>query len=128
MIEKIFTGTDEKDNFFSCKNGIIWLSLHNKPERQLKIGVILEIQKNGNTLLVFQKNEKEKDLHRATNSWSLPNFIYQRIDAFTVITEMCIYKCLKSKMEREINWLHFLDSGTEKKVYIGLNLFHKTLK
>lgn len=117
-IDKQFSFKDEADNQFSCNDGRITLQLKSE-DRTRKIGEIVVIK----GLLIYKKREDEAQVHRKTNSWSVPVHIYERINGIWFYTDLYNYKILKAKADKNKKFLHFKKVGNEKKVYIPLQLW-----
>jgi sporulation protein YlmC with PRC-barrel domain len=79
-------------------------------------------------LLVFTKEEKESNVFKKTDSWSIPWEIVQRVGGIEIITEKFIYKILTTRAKEIGSFLHFKESGIEKKLYIPRNEFNQKLK
>lgn len=125
MYDKMFTFTDEWGNKFKCVNNKITLELKSEPHRKPRqIGEVVNIR----SFLILKKNEKEKDIWRKTNAWSVPVEIFEKIDGMWFISELYEYKILAKKAKENMDYLTFSKSGYEKKVYIPLSLWDKRKK
>lgn len=119
MIDKLFTFEDKHGNLFHCKNGKITLQL--KSEKRIRnIGEIVEIK----GLNIYKKFEDEKDIHRKTNSWSVPVEIFEKVDGIWFFSKSYDYKILVKKAKDHMKYLSFNKSGYENKVYIPLQLWN----
>lgn len=113
-----FTMTDEARNKITCKNRKLILKLATE-RRERNIGKI--VWKNGE--LIYSKPEKEEDIYRKLNAWSVPYSILKKVDRITFYTDKWFYR-IRVK-EIELTFLHFKKSGIEKKIYIPLDYWEK---
>lgn len=120
-IDKRFTFEDRDGNLFSCEDGRLSLRLKSET-RVRKIGkIIYNAEKK---ILIYKKREDENQIHRKTNSWSVPVHIYEKIDGIWFYTNLYNYKILKKEAEKAKSYLSFKKAGYENKVYIPLQLWH----
>ena len=124
--DRLFCFEDKWNNRFHCKNGNITLQL--KSESRIRnIGEIIIV----NSLTIYKmikeltKPEREIDIFRKTNSWSIPIEIFNKVDGIEFTTERFSYKVLTSKVKNDVNYFAFIKSGYEGKIYVPLNLWHK---
>ena len=120
-LDSLFSFRDWHGNVFCCEKGKLTIYTPIK-NTEKKIGHILVI----NDLIILRKREQEKYRHWATNSWSVPSDIFNKIDGIWITTEEGHYKILTSKAKENMKYLHFKQSGFERKVYIPVELFHFT--
>ena len=113
---------DKLGNILSVSAGEVIL-FRKENNRTLKLGRIVEI--NGE--LKWIKREKEREIFRKTNSWSIPYELFNYLPEDIVIeftTEKYKYSISKRKiLEYSKNhdiFLWFQKSGIEKKIYIPL--------
>jgi hypothetical protein len=69
---------------------------------------------------VWHKSEDEKQVHRKTNSWSIPYWIMEHVDGIAFKTKKTTYFITKKDAMRNGQFLYFQQTGYEKKLYIGL--------
>ena len=118
-IDRFFTVKDKQGNGFFCRNGKITLRLSSE-DKERKIG---EVYYKG-TGLVYKKYEDESTgIFRKTNSWSIPYFIYEKIDKIWFYTLTADYRIAK-KDAPSAEFLHFRNSGYEKKIYIPIKYWN----
>lgn len=113
---------DKNNNHYYSVNNKIYLKL-NSDQRERCIGEFIEHEKGG---IVYKKFDEEKHIHRKTNSWSIPLLIYNKVDSIWFYSKNYNYTIIKDEVKDNIKYFHFMSSGTEKKVYIPLNLWKKT--
>lgn len=121
-----FNGQDRAGNRYHCKNLDIKIQIAgSKAWRHIGTIRIAKHLKTGADLTIFTKHEKEKDIFRKLNAWSVPYFIWTKVDGIHVITEKFEYKLLKEQIvDEDKTILHFQDSDTEVKVYLNRDSFH----
>lgn len=119
-IDRAFTFEDKDGNFFGCKDGKLTLQLRSET-RLRKIGEIFYNEEK--KLLIYKKREDENQIHRKTNSWSIPVHLYNRVDGIWFYTNKYNYKILRQEAEKHKMYLSFKKVGYESKVYIPLQLW-----
>jgi len=110
-IDARFSFKDDDGNVYYCKNRHLFLY---QGQRKLAIGKI--VSHNGE--LIYSKPEKEKDVFRKLNAWSIPYEIIKRVDRITLFTKENIYRIETAKIHNNSMFLHFKKTGFELKVYI----------
>lgn len=73
---------------------------------------------------VYYKKEREADVFRKLDAWSINAYVFERADKVVIVTEDYRYT-LEDTKKPEIT-LHFKNSGVEPKVYIPRDKFIKT--
>ena len=109
-----FKETDEQGNVLFVKDNTVKLKLS---QRTLTLGVIH--LKDG--VYSFYKHEKEQDKHHKTNSWSIPYGLLMKLDGtLNIKTNKGIYRIDVDHAKKYGRFLHFKQSGFEKKIYIPI--------
>ena len=107
-------------------SGKINLHLTIEPTRVRKIGCIA---RNTTGALSYYKEEKEKDIFRKTNSWSINYNVFKFLPSdestVNIKTETTIYRITKKRATEIGEFLHFKKSGIELKFYINVDYFTK---
>jgi len=119
-IDKLFTITDQAGNKIKCHKRNLILKLASE-RRERNIGKI--VFKDGE--LIYSKPEKEEDIYRKLNAWSVPYSIITRVDRITFYTKKDFYRIRTKDIEERMIFLHFKNSGIEKKKYIPLDMWEK---
>jgi hypothetical protein len=119
MIDKLFRFEDKNGNLYDCTDGKLTLYLK-KEKKVRKIGRILEIDGKR----IFKKFEQIEHVHRATDSWSVPVEIFEKIDEIWFYTDTTDYKITKKEADKNKQYLSFIKAGIENKVYIPLTLWY----
>jgi hypothetical protein len=117
-IDGLFTFRDRNENSFFCENGKLTMKLKDN-KRIFHIGEILRLK----GLLIYKKKEKEKDVHRGTNSWTVPVPIFDKVDGMWYQSEKYNYKILKTKAKENKPLLNYRKWGSELKVCIPLQIW-----
>ena len=114
MMNQIFTGYQDGILYYLA-NETIFVKIGNI---SYKVGKIRVHEKG----YIFQKYERE--IHRKTNSFSIPYFIIDRCYGIEVFYEGDVYKITTSKAKKCGQILYFKNK-IEKKIYINLQFFYK---
>jgi hypothetical protein len=77
---------------------------------------------NGNKRyrLCYAKNETSAGIFRKYNAWSIPDEIVRRVEVITIFTKECAYRITSEKALKHAKYLHFMDSGIERKIYVNM--------
>jgi len=127
MTEPIFIYND-KDGVLAVSKpaGIVTLKLASECGRIRNLGCIA---KNDKALLSYYKEEKEKDVYRKMDAWSINynilKFLPNNESTINIKSETCIYRITKKKAMEVGSFLHFQKSGIELKIYINRDHFVK---
>ena len=91
----------------------------NSEKRTRRLGFLA---KNENAVLSYYKHEKEKDVFRKTNAWSLNYNVLQYLpydnSMINIKSEEYIYRITKEKALQVGEFMFFKSSGIEKKIYV----------
>ena len=91
----------------------------NSEKRTRRLGFLA---KNENGVLSYYKHEKEKDVFRKTNAWSINYNVLQYLpydnSMINIKSEECIYRITKEKALQVGEFMFFKSSGIEKKIYV----------
>ena len=91
----------------------------NSEKRTRRLGFLA---KNENGILSYYKHEKEKDVFRKTNAWSLNYNVLQYLpnnnSMINIKSEQGIYRISKQKALEIGEFMFFKSSGIEKKIYV----------
>lgn len=119
-----FNKRDSENNVLTCCNKTGKLSLFLSSEnRKRDIGVIKFI----NGIMIYEKKEKEAQIFRKNNSWSIPYIIVELLLENSKIifhTEKCTYSITKEDVLKNGSFLFFKRSGFEKKIYIPIKFWN----
>ena len=98
--------------------GEVMLQL-NSEKRTRRLGFLA---KNENGILSYYKHEKEKDVFRKTNAWSINYNVLQYLpypnSMVNIKSEGAIYRISKQKALGIGEFMFFKSSGIEKKIYV----------
>lgn len=111
-LETVFNMQDTEGNRLSYKDGR--LLLHTLRSTPKAIG---EVTLDSKGLVIYKKQEDEKNIFRRTNAWSINRLVLERIDAAIYTTSSKKYTIAKS---RALANGQLLDFGGEQKYYIPL--------
>ena len=128
MSASIFIYKDEDGELVLDKNtGNINLTLASEVTRIRKIGCIAKNKVDGS--LSYYKEEKEKDVYRKKDAWSINYNILKFLPAdestINIKTEKYIYRITKKKALEVGSFLYFKKSGIELKFYVNRDFFIK---
>jgi uracil-DNA glycosylase len=119
-LEVLFTARDTSGNFLIYSNGDLYLRLESE-DRNRKIGKLGYV---GN-MLVYSKFDDESQIHRATNSWSIPLLVAHNIDIICIKTPKREY-WIGGKLALHVgSILKF--NGYERKLYVPVHVFEESL-
>lgn len=108
------TYTDDQGNFYSIDiNNLIHLN-------DKIIGKIIYLQDK----IRYFKTEKDSQIFKKTNAWSINKVILDRVDEIVFKTETATYTISKTDAINNGDYFHFKNS-TEPKVYVPLNYWNK---
>ena len=118
--------TDTAGTLKVLGTGEFVLSL-NSENRVRKLGFL---SKNEQGVLSYYKHEKEKDVFRKTNAWSINWNVIQYLPAddsmISIKSETGIYRITKKKAIEVGEFMFFKSSGIEKKIYIRKIFFDES--
>jgi len=110
--------TDDSGCLKVLGTGEVVLQL-NSEKRTRRLGFLA---KNENAVLSYYKHEKEKDVFRKTNAWSLNYNVLQYLpypnSMINIKSEQGIYRISKEKALQVGDFMFFKSSGIEKKIYV----------
>lgn len=110
--------SDTQGSLYILKTGEVELSLLCE-SRTRKLGFI---KQNELGIISYYKHEKEKDVFRKTNAWSLNYNVLQYLpndnSMINIKSELQIYRISKSKALECGEFMFFKKSGIEKKIYV----------
>ncbi len=110
--------TDDSGCLKVLGTGEVVLQL-NSEKRTRRLGFLA---KNENGILSYYKHEKEKDVFRKTNAWSLNYNVLQYLpnnnSMINIKSEQGIYRISKEKVLKMGEFMFFKSSGIEKKIYV----------
>ena len=110
--------TDDSGCLKVLGTGEVVLQL-NSEKRTRRLGFLA---KNENGVLSYYKHEKEKDVFRKTNAWSINYNILQYLpypnSMINIKSEQGIYRINKQKALDVGDFMFFKSSGIEKKIYV----------
>jgi hypothetical protein len=110
--------TDDSGSLKVLGTGEVVLRL-NSEKRTRRLGFLA---KNENAVLSYYKHEKEKDVFRKTNAWSLNYNVLQYLpydnSMINIKSEEYIYRITKEKALQVGEFMFFKSSGIEKKIYV----------
>lgn len=111
--------SDTQGSLYILKTGEVELSLLCE-SRTRKLGFI---KQNELGIISYYKHEKEKDVFRKTNAWSLNWNIIQYLpfpnSMINIKSENGIYRITKEKALECGEFMFFKKSGIEKKIYVS---------
>ena len=91
----------------------------NSENRTRRLGFLAN---NENGVLSYYKHEKEKDVFRKTNAWSINYNVLQYLpypnSMINIKSEQGIYRVSKEKALQVGDFMFFKSSGIEKKIYV----------
>lgn len=124
-----FNIKDEAGNYIRVNEaGCVYIRIKSKTHED-RIGTLewrgLKGEPHKN-VLIFVKEERETNVFRSTDAWSIPSEILSRVYGVIVETEEAIYKITRMEAMENGSYLHFKTSGVERKVYIPRSCFHIT--
>ena len=110
--------TDDSGCLKVLGTGEVVLQL-NSEKRTRRLGFLA---KNENGVLSYYKHEKEKDVFRKTNAWSINYNVLQYLpdnnSMINIKSEQGIYRISKHKALEIGEFMFFKSSGIEKKIYV----------
>ncbi len=110
--------TDDSGCLKVLGTGEVMLQL-NSEKRTRRLGFLA---KNENGILSYYKHEKEKDVFRKTNAWSINYNVLQYLpypnSMVNIKSEGAIYRISKQKALGIGEFMFFKSSGIEKKIYV----------
>jgi hypothetical protein len=110
--------TDDSGCLKVLGTGEVVLQL-NSEKRTRRLGFLA---KNENGVLSYYKHEKEKDVFRKTNAWSINYNVLQYLpypnSMVNIKSEGAIYRISKQKALGIGEFMFFKSSGIEKKIYV----------
>lgn len=110
--------TDDSGCLKVLGTGEVVLQL-NSENRTRRLGFLA---KNENGILSYYKHEKEKDVFRKTNAWSINYNVLQYLpypnSMINIKSEQGIYRISKEKALQVGDFMFFKSSGIEKKIYV----------
>ena len=110
--------TDDSGCLKVLGTGEVVLQL-NSEKRTRRLGFLA---KNENGILSYYKHEKEKDVFRKTNAWSINYNVLQYLpnnnSMINIKSEQGIYRINKQKALDVGDFMFFKSSGIEKKIYV----------
>lgn len=105
-------------------NGHIHLKLSSEKNRTRKIGWLT---KNDDGFLSYFKEDKESEVFRKANAWSINFNVFKFLPAnestINIRTEKAIYRITKKRAIECGSFLYFKSSGIERKFYINRDFF-----
>ena len=111
-----FKDIDEQGNSLIVENNIVTLKLKNQ-----NFSVTLGIIHRKDGVYSLYKEEKENGKYRKTDSWSIPYNLLMKLDGtLNFRTEKGIYRIDVDHAKKYGSFLHFKQSGFEKKIYIPI--------
>ena len=110
--------TDDSGCLKVLGTGEVVLQL-NSEKRTRRLGFLAN---NENGVLSYYKHEKEKDVFRKTNAWSINYNVLQYLpypnSMINIKSEQGIYRVSKEKALQVGDFMFFKSSGIEKKIYV----------
>jgi len=110
--------SDTQGSLYILKSGEVELNLLCE-KRTRKLGFI---KANENGIVSYYKHEKEKDVFRKTNAWSLNYNVLQYLPSdnsmINIKSELQIYRITKAKALQLGEFMFFKSTGIEKKIYV----------
>jgi hypothetical protein len=110
--------SDTQGSLYVLKSGAVELSL-NCEKRTRKLG---HFGTPPNGVLSYYKHEKEKDVFRKTNAWSINWNVIQYLPSdssmINIKSEGGIYRISKEKALKMGEFMFFKNAGIEKKIYV----------
>ena len=110
--------TDDSGCLKVLGTGEVVLQL-NSEKRTRRLGFLAN---NENGVLSYYKHEKEKDVFRKTNAWSINYNVLQYLpypnSMVNIKSEGAIYRISKQKALGIGEFMFFKSSGIEKKIYV----------
>lgn len=107
-----------EDGTLSIDNNNVVLKL-NSENRTRNLGTMVTNEKGH---LSYFKKDKEKEVFRKTNAWSINNNVLQALphddSTITIDSESATYCITKKDAIKYGQFMHFKTSGIEKKIYI----------
>ncbi len=110
--------------FVNPKDGTVNIQLVKENGRTRHIGSIAKNKKS--QLYGYYKSEKESDIFRKNNSWSINWNVIQFLpdpSTINIKSETKIFRISKEKALKVGDFLYFKDAGIERKFYIPLDQF-----
>lgn len=110
--------TDDSGSLKVLGTGEVVLQL-NSENRTRRLGFLAN---NESGVLSYYKHEKEKDVFRKTNAWSINYNVLQYLpypnSMINIKSEQGIYRISKEKVLKMGEFMFFKSSGIEKKIYV----------
>ena len=110
--------TDDSGSLKVLGTGEVVLQL-NSEKRTRRLGFLAN---NESGVLSYYKHEKEKDVFRKTNAWSINYNVLQYLpypnSMINIKSEQGIYRISKEKALQVGDFMFFKSSGIEKKIYV----------
>jgi len=110
--------TDDSGCLKVLGTGEVVLQL-NSENRTRRLGFLAN---NESGVLSYYKHEKEKDVFRKTNAWSINYNVLQYLpypnSMINIKSEQGIYRISKEKALQVGDFMFFKSSGIEKKIYV----------
>ena len=110
--------TDDSGSLKVLGTGEVVLRL-NSEKRTRRLGFLAN---NESGVLSYYKHEKEKDVFRKTNAWSINYNVLQYLpypnSMINIKSEQGIYRVSKEKALQVGDFMFFKSSGIEKKIYV----------
>jgi len=110
--------TDDSGCLKVLGTGEVVLQL-NSESRTRRLGFLAN---NESGVLSYYKHEKEKDVFRKTNAWSINYNVLQYLpypnSMINIKSEQGIYRISKEKALQVGDFMFFKSSGIEKKIYV----------
>ena len=110
--------TDDSGCLKVLGTGEVVLQL-NSEKRTRRLGFLAN---NESGVLSYYKHEKEKDVFRKTNAWSINYNVLQYLpypnSMINIKSEQGIYRVSKEKALQVGDFMFFKSSGIEKKIYV----------
>ena len=123
-MQEHFIYQDDDGSIVITYSGKIVLNLKSE-NRSRNIGVLAKDGKGG---ISYYKEDKESEIFRKTDSWSLNYNVIKFLEENATInikTEKFIYRISKSDVIEKGEFLYFKTSGIEKKIYVKRDFFSK---
>lgn len=86
IIDEAFTISDEQGTLY-CSGGRLYLKLKSEGGRSRSIGQLMLLESDYGKRRVYVKDEKDEDIFKKTNAWSIYHEILQRVDTILYQTK-----------------------------------------
>lgn len=119
IIDEAFTISDEQGTLY-CSGGRLYLKLKSEGGRSRSIGQLMLLESDYGKRRVYVKDEKDEDIFKKTNAWSIYHEILQRVDTILYQTKKKTYYTSRKQAKKFGEYLFFKQAGIEKKVYLRM--------